>query len=414
MFLMILSFSGLNAGIVALQSEPIVQTDVPFDTNLQQQEKEIDSILNISHIIGSHTVHIRPPTIVKFNPNQTRYCLGNDQSLYIPFLIKGIPPFYIDYTLSRAGKTPLHVVNKTISNQDRIIASFNPNVSPFYELDSSPVPNCDTRRVALYGLKVSNPGVYNVDQIREQGGDAAKIILHEPVHVSQCPTAKWGPVENKDECLEVDFNLVIEASGIFPISIFFLEQVGNNEKVSVVQSESVLSDPGSEEIHSQQFGTVSIPIKRTIEASEAHVFKLARIIDGFNNSVEFETTNTQLPPTTQKGLNWKINELGDTVAVYGHATPSVSFSQCDGVTIRTEYDPQFESAPVARVPIKFEGTAPFQLEYEFIPDSQLPAQPRQLQKQNSQNAELTALEPGTFQLLSVSDKFCKGSFGFSY
>jgi nucleoporin POM152 len=401
--LLIITLTAFSMGLFVWQSGQIFQ--VEDDLKLEEKPSEsVDSILNTSHIIGSHTVHVRPPTLVKLNPNQTFYCIDNEH-IIVPMLIKGTPPFFIDYTLR--GDKLNRFSNITVDDTHAVFLEQNPVVSPYYEIDVNAKEKTG-RKVATYGIKVSQTGIMQLDGAREQNGDSAKILFNEPVNIVQCPRAKWRLVEDTDKCIDDDIHASIEVEGIFPLSVYYVEQVGKDEKVTVIQGPEYAS--AGEEGSKNRIGVVDIPIQRKVDTSDVYNFKLARVVDGLNNTIQYLLeTNSVLPPVTSKGMFLKKNELGDVLTVIGHGQPSVGFLNCESVTIRTEYDPQFESAPSVRIPLSFEGEGPFAGEVEFIPDNSMPAQPLSLGNINSKLAELTALEPGTFKLVSVKDRYCSGT-----
>jgi hypothetical protein len=399
--LLLFSLWTMSVGLFVVQSGQVFTYQITDDLVDEKPQESIDSILNTSHILGSHTVHVRPPTIVKLNPNQTHYCVDGNE-IVIPLMIKGTPPFYVDYSIaSRVFQ------NVSIGNGEAVLLDHQSTQFPHYGVDQQAAEK-KGRKVGLYGIRLSESGVFELLGAREANGDAAKLVANAPVYVAPCPKAKWKSIESKDKCIDDEIHGAIEVEGVFPLTVYYFEQVGRDEKVSVVTGPPFAS--AGEEGRVNEVGIVDIPISRKVETNDVYNFKIARIVDGWDNSIEYYfNSGATLPPTTSKGMYWKRDEEGDVLTVVGHGQPSVGFQECESISIRTEYDPQFESAPVANVPILFEGEGPFHAEVEFIPDTSMPAQPVSLTNVHSRKAELTALEPGTFQLLSVKDRYCTGS-----
>jgi hypothetical protein len=399
--LLIFSLWTMSVGLFVVQSGQVFTYQITDELVDEKPQESIDSILNTSHILGSHTVHVRPPTIVKLNPNQTHYCVDGNE-IVIPLMIKGTPPFYVDYSMSSRV-----FQNVSIGNNDAVVLDHDSVVFPHYELDPH-ASEKKGRRVGLYGIRLSEQGVFELLAVREESGDSAKLVANAPVHIAMCPKAKWKPIDSKDKCVDDEVHGAIEVEGVFPLTVYYFEQAGRDEKVNVVTGPPFAS--AGEEGQVNQVGVVEIPISRKIETNDVYNFKIARIVDGLDNSIEyFFNSGASLPPTTSKGMNWKRDQDGDVLTIIGHGQPTIGFQNCDSISIRTEYDPQYESAPVASIPVLLEGEGPFHVEAEFIPDTSMPAQPVSLANVHSRNAELTALEPGTFKLISVRDRYCTGS-----
>ena len=176
-----------------------------------------------------------------------------------------------------------------------------------------------------------------------------------------------------------------------PLSVLYIVRSGTNERI-----ESIEMGAGQEDALSATTTTtkVSQKIKGKVEGSDLISYKLLRVTDGLNNSVQFSSqdlTNSILPPVHAKSTNKIFQETqGDSFSIRGHAAPSASFGSCNNVKIRTVYDAQFQKAPVASVPVVFEGEAPFSLLFEFLPDSGALAQPYSLANIQGRATQLTA------------------------
>ena len=119
---------------------------------------------------------------------------------------------------------------------------------------------------------------------------------------------------------------------------------------------------------------------------------MLRVTDGLNNSVQFsshELSNTILPPVHVKSTNKLIQDHQNSFSIVGHSPPQASFLSCSS-KIRTVYDAQFQRAPQVSVSLQLQGTPPFSLIFEFIPDSDAPAQPFSMNGIESDRADLTA------------------------
>ncbi|KAJ2997072.1 hypothetical protein HDV02_005886 [Globomyces sp. JEL0801] len=356
----------------------------------------------------------------------TTYCLNphSNANLVIPMLIKGTPPFYLDYEIWTETGSKLFE-NVTINNQNAIAIShehslFSPTYTQDTEIASIKTP---TRRVGLYGIETTKEGVYTLKAARESSGDDVKIIKNDPVSVVTCPSAHWNwndgsqaSNHNFDACVEETIDFSIEVNGVPPFSILYSEKVGKTEGIVAIDNydakeTSYSTSPSVPElVKRNQAATYRVPVLKKIEDNEPYVFTLVRIVDGLNNTIEYSAQiDTVLPPISSKGTKWKLPENGDLFAVNGHSAPVVSFADCQDIKLRTSYDPSYQQVPVTTVPLTLEGSSPFQVELEFKPDSDMPVQPLSIENIKGNVEHLTATSPGKYKILSVKDKYCQGT-----
>jgi hypothetical protein len=412
-FLVMVGLCGINMGIIAWGSE----TELVADQH--NEPVQVDQILNSTHIRGSHTVHVRPPVVAKFNPNATYFCISAETVVISPILIKGTPPFIVSFVRVDYEESE-HQFNVELTNADSLIRK-----DGSYVID--PRPKVDNkRRVGLYGFPLTDPGIYILKSVKEKTGDEAKIVNSPPLVVSECPviTIETSGVPS-DLCVDEEFEFEIKFTGVPPVSIFYTEQVGRNEKIVVIGEDEVQGNESGDEngdARVQAFlnqdiqslrdsiipKTESVSVKSKVQSREPHVFKIARVVDRLGNTVDFPSSATLQSPVNKHGTHL-ISQLESAfVKVEGHNPPMAHFANCDKKKIKTDYDPMYESAPSAKAPIIVEGSAPFKLEAEFEPDNGGPTQPVVLESSDLA-LDLTAYEPGVFKLTGIYDRYCKGS-----
>ena len=353
----------INVGVIGvLSTEYHVETDKEYDSHSQKVDPMLDQLLNSSHIVGSHTIKVRPPTMAKLNPHDSKFCMVVDSSVSdsfvtLPLSIKGSPPFYVDYSVS--GK---EFKNITIGNQDSI--KYLPDQREKYPKDAEFVEKKETRRrLGLYGLKASSPGLYTITGLRDYNGDAARLHKNT-INIVECPQMEWK-VEQRtfDKCVDEEVSAEIELRGVPPLSVLFIVQTGSNERIETFESDSIQE-------------TIQIPVKQKVDTAGKIAFRLLRVTDGLNNSIEYSMqTNTLLPPTHPKSTNL-IQEKRDVWYVEGHSPPTASLGNTQDIKIRTVYDAQYQRAPSVSVEVLLEGVSPFSLDYEFSPADGSPAQPQ--------------------------------------
>lgn len=417
-----------------LKGHPLKSKEVVVEMN--EPYAETDAILSDSHIIGSHTVHLKPLSIAKLNPNGTSFCLPLPGfEITVPLLIKGNPPFYIDYSLFTVnGETEFN--NVLITKENRIKLNHDPHsMHPSYITDilsdkdesSQDIGSQkDNYATALYGIIVRSEGVYKIKAIREYTGESGKIVKTEPLHIAHCPEVSWSwagsnqalESANKprfDVCVEDSIHASLTIKGVMPVTVLYLVKSGETESIEVVQQGNgvTCSDSDSEiecKIKLQTSSTEKIPIEMYVDSENNFEFKVVRVTDGLNNSIEFDSaTRTSLPPINGKGTYFKIADTTDnSLLVSAHSHPTTFFNTPDS-KIRTFYDPAIESAPVVNIELQFTGTKPFVVNYEFIPEDEASSVPNTIENINSYNINIETHQAGIFKLIDVTDRHCRGS-----
>ncbi|KAJ3361381.1 hypothetical protein HDU91_003968, partial [Kappamyces sp. JEL0680] len=429
-----LAMFGLNAGFIAALNgrfggEPLQPPSASDQDHVARQTLEIDSILNESFIVGSHTVKVRPPTRAKLNPHRSTFCLDSFSKqdwdgLLLPVLIKGTGPFLADYDVTNEAGKVFHFYNTSLSSADVIKYREDAALGePNYIHDSSAHGD---KKSLLYGLQPQYPSRagsssildFKLVRIKDHVGDDALLSSSLSISIVSCPKMGWKFHDQPDKCLDDQVHATIQrihtqVEGMMPLSVLYVVQAGNNERIESIDSiDSSLEKREPDAEPAPVYGVADIPITSRVDVADAIVYKLLRVTDALNNSVQFPISpNTLLPPIDPKSTN-KLMQLQEEkmFVVQGHAPPQAFFSSpCQDIKIRTFYDSQTQRAPQAFVGVAFEGAVPLELEYEFRPDSDLPPQPMVLSEIDMLQTQLVANEPGQFRLLGVKDKYCVGA-----
>ncbi|XJO73441.1 hypothetical protein BDV3_004424 [Batrachochytrium dendrobatidis] len=397
---------------------------------LDRPRLNVDAILNSSYIIGSHTVNVRPPIIAKLNPNNTVFCAlqgFTGPSIQIPLLIKGTPPFKIDYEILLGNsKTVKKFKGIDITAKDSVTAILRSDGS-LKELVPDPIASkLSSRRVGLYSLPGSSVGIYRLLSVREGNGEPGKIVASKHAQIVQCPSASWSwpstyksqagldDTKTFDRCMDEEFTASVQLTGVAPLTVMLIKQAGDAE--SVVTVEAVESDDSSSETISasdeidadilalvksarQITTTVSLTIK--IDRDAPHILRIGRVIDGLNNSVNYQTQSSlRLPDPFQQSTDVSLDTVGDFFVVNGHAHPQARFVAGDSVKIR--------AGGQSSLGVILFGSGPFTVGMDrvtedgtIIPDSFTVAE--------QGRADLLISHPGSYSLVSVSDRYCTGA-----
>eukprot|EP00842_Homolaphlyctis_polyrhiza_P000474 jgi/Hompol1/1427/HPOL_001388-RA len=407
---------------------------------LQRPRPNIDAILNASYIIGSHTVNVRPPTIAKLNPNSSIFCIpasidaaaiaavGTTTAsvISVPLLIKGIPPFKIDYEIySPANASTSQVTDVQITSNDAVTASLRDDGTLLALIKDPSAAKLSKRRVGLYALQVSQPGIYRLTAVREANGEPGKIGSSKIVEIAECPSAQWQSIQEQppqgedpegiptfDRCVDSSIKTSIVLSGVPPLTAIYVKQVGRAESLITVESNPVKETSAAPsatagEQHDDEFLQAvarnlaiktALPVSFQIDQDSPHVFRIARVIDGLNNTVNYQTLSSiRLPSSFLQSSVFNIPRQGDAFIVNGHPHPTLRFADCDGIKIR--------AGGSTALGLRMTGSSPFTvaLQRTLADGTKLHFDVKDIADANS---DLQINEPGSYSLISVQDRFC--------
>nr|KAJ3421320.1 hypothetical protein HK105_003902 [Polyrhizophydium stewartii] len=408
------------------------------------------AILNSSYIVGSHTVNVHPPTIAKLNPNGTVFCiLDSDASpasqsagaaaVSIPLLIKGIPPFKIDYEVIHpdTGKVQ-RVEGADITANDAARAVLREDGSLQELVPDVAASKLTKRRVGLYALRARSIGIYRLLAVNEPNGEAGKLASSKHAQVVHCPSAAWrwqqAPAKpakpdndesretNFDMCIDDQMTASVQVRGVAPLTVMFIKRVGLAESIITATSGELVAVPDQPAtaaakgavpagaaldkdvtalVEASRVATVTIPVSLRVEFEQPHVLRIARVIDGLNNTIDYETqSRLTVPDPLQKSTAVQLEQPGDFFVVNGHAHPSARFANCNGIKIR--------AGGTVGLDLRFSGSAPFTVGLKHtLPDG------RELQREvegiRETETALSIDDPGSYVLSSVRDRFCSGT-----
>lgn len=315
-----------------------------------------------------------------------------------------------------------------ISSKDAIKpVDLKTNRKPAYVIDENQVDG--KRRTGVYGISANLEGVYVMNAVRESNGDSGKIINSSPVEVVQCPSASWTWKDAKSKsdlsfdgepfniCVEESVDITVHATGVLPITLYYLSKVGSGESIELAQSQkgetTDCTKVDSENVAmcklaNSKVGTAVIPIHMKAETSAKYLFQIARLQDGLNNTIEFDTTDTVLPEIFGAGMHVFEGTPGDVISFDVHGQPTVKVSDCSNVRIKTQFDEKVESRPSTAVPLKFTGSPPFSLKVDFVLEEGGSAKHLELNDIQGLGAKVAVNDSGTFSIVSIHDKYCLG------
>ncbi|KAJ3261204.1 hypothetical protein HK103_006513 [Boothiomyces macroporosus] len=349
----------INCGVVAFYSQELIEPESDYES----------SLLNDSFILGSITVNIKPPTLCQINTSEKKICLRENTNISIS--MKGKGPFEVKYTL-------------------------HPHKPTLFTTESD-----------HFEIPVTDIGVFELNSVK--GQDAAKILNNQLISIYQCPTYEWKQTENV--CLNEQINLGVEVTGVGPFEFFYLEKIGNDERIvdmtiPIEKKEISTIDKSKEEIIKELLKEIE-PVRKLVNiplrasTTDQHLFSVVRIIDGNENAITWKTKSTL--PYLKNDIQLDTIESKE-VTVY--PLPSSTFDKSE-LKIKTVYDAQVEQAPNVDIDIVSYGNGPFTLDLEFIRDDSI-AQPLHFENIDYRHS-FKSFEGGYYRLLKVKDRYCENA-----
>ncbi|KAJ3044710.1 hypothetical protein HDV00_001114 [Rhizophlyctis rosea] len=416
--ILILAHWLLNAGVIGAKSE-YQQVEVHWAPSKEKafigpavQKHLIDAdILNSSHIIGSHLVNVRAPTKARLNPDSSAYCLNDVQeSLVVPLLIQGTPPWQIDYDFWGFDGSHFVKRNVTIDGSDAVNPAGREKKGP---------------RTDRYPFKVDRLGVYRLLSIRETSGEGklgeGRIIQKNITAVVACPEVRLDPADRDreiDRCVDDTHTFTINMKGTPPVVAWYLRRVGKVETLVSVTTvdgkwegiprfKEELPRDIHELLEKSARRETSSQVEVKVESSDAHLFRILQITDGYNNTVDYPTQVKIATP--DKGANViQMGDPGDALKIEGRPHPTARFRSCNNPKIRIGLEDDIG------LPVEFQGSGDYNLEWTYgtseheLNGTDIGA-PKVIRGISSSQYDLPAKRAGVYTLRSVSDKYCAGT-----
>ena len=263
-----------------------------------------------------------------------------------------------------------------------------------------------------YFVNVRHPGAYKLENIITRDGKDVRRYSTQ-AYVFVCPTAQFKPIKTTDYCSGDKEALELQVTGVAPLKVEYNRHVNNrlsSLKLDRIQPEHFISPltrlteglssadqafftPAFHQNNNYDWAvTENLAMSMDLSFGEAgdYVYYITRVIDGAGNVVDIP------------------DPVKNRFVVHNH--PKVQF-QCSA----TEPVNLLMGDDSTDLPLTLEGSNPWQLDYQFIPENNNGNndQSKQLTTtiSNTQSS-LKAYGPGEYKLLRVTDKFCKGDILF--
>ncbi|KAJ3101892.1 hypothetical protein HDU97_001005 [Phlyctochytrium planicorne] len=415
---LMLSFALINSGIVGFLNDlhaPDISDSEQFTSKPLKTDKlakignsthgREGQVVNVfaesdgTHILGSHIVHVLPPTIAKLNPNLTAFCIRDIKggSINVPLLIKGTSPWDVELECFRFD-------GSKNTSTTRVVA------------DDS---HKGGRHVGLYHVQIGEPSLCRLSRVIESSGNEGKIIGNW-VEVVKCPNAKWSFPDTSsdrtlDRCVDSPVDVSVEVTGTPPLVVTYIKE-SNKDRIPLVllsdESEGDRTEEGklpkdADELAIQRrlerlkSTTLTFSTQYRAEIEGPHFFRLHSVLDGRNNTVIYPESQFSEQHSELVGLK------PDVFVIDAHSRPKARFKNCDSVKIRAGSDP----ISSAKLPVSLVGSGPWDIVLGFTksPEIKLEETDDIRMVSNSDNLDVAVSLAGFYVLKSVSDTYCTGS-----
>ncbi|KAI8884436.1 hypothetical protein K501DRAFT_217462 [Backusella circina FSU 941] len=387
--LSVYSFTATSIGAVLIKLILGDRYTQKFGISNAKWMSEKDIMIDGTHILGRHTLHILPFGTAKLNPDDEYYCLTQSEidkkDIYIPIILNNTTPKSITllrHDFETGIQTSAHLDIKDIQRATEISQSKN--------------------GIETYYIRIRKPGAYALGKITATDGLDVRVTRHL-TYVFTCPTARFKPVKSQSYCIGDKQSLELEVVGVPPLKVEYTRKV--KEETAYLQLNRIQPDvfnspllrlPGGLASADASFfdmkldhdyswaaaQQLSIKLNLTFEDAAHQEYGLVRIRDGAGNTADIS--------------HWKPQTFDI------HDRPVVKFecstTQPVDLLIGKKFVP---------LPLNLQGTGPLEMVYTFKSESSQEIQSKHI-KLDDKPHYISAQAPGEYNLESVRDTYCQG------
>ncbi|SCV05222.1 LANO_0H02740g1_1 [Lachancea nothofagi CBS 11611] len=351
-----------------------------------------------SHFKGALTIKILPENTAMLNPFHDSFCMSmngvNVEAMHIPLRINStseIDFLQLEYrSLESSSPQLLNFTKKQLIEVSRTHNLFQRDQAPHQA------------SIRYFVLPVENIGMYQVKQIT----DSKKFNLrlyNSQVIIPHCPWGVIAGLGELDRCVGESSKVSIEVNGVPPLKLQYTRLLDGESSLftdvnllperfdsPLMFNQKTLSHENLADLKWARSYPVAINLEAALKDDGVYAYTLDKISDGFGNEMDFSVLS---PDLLQKyGLSYKFNV---------HNLPKA--------TLDSKFD---HNSPTKRsLIVKFEGIRdwdegiPYNAIIQASNDTEVSLLKYDLTKQTT---EIPVNSPGTYNLVSVSSKFCLG------
>ncbi|KAI1316684.1 hypothetical protein EDD11_009640 [Mortierella claussenii] len=356
------------------------------------------------HLLGRHTVLIKPYSSAILNPDDRCFCVPNTNIPIldrpeIPIIFNGSEPHSLEYTITsfETGKT-------TVYNISRSFKEFNGDLHKARSVQED--------GKSIYNLRASTAGSYKLKRVLDKEWMDIRFYHDKEVYVVNCPEAH---VDHHKDTLEycagkgsVEIPMVVR--GLPPWTVTYKRQVdpGRTTQHLLIESEppgysSPLlkgwSPPAIPDYSWAKQHEMNLSVSLGLATPGEFEFEVTKVKDGCGNVIDIEgLVNRKLRDREIRHVNVRQRPA---VAMKCDPRQPIKIVDRDG-------------APPTMIELDMKrGTVPFQIGYIYQKsDLDEPQMMPDITVKEGSISKIDAKLPGVYTLSHVKDAFCEGEIEF--
>ncbi|SCU87124.1 LADA_0E02146g1_1 [Lachancea dasiensis] len=352
-----------------------------------------------SHFKGALTIKILPENTAILNPFHDSFCMSmngvNVDDLQIPLRINStseIEFVQLEYRdLTSSNPQLLNFTKKQLVEAPREHHLFQRDRASHHS------------SIRYFALPVEQIGMYRIKVITDSKKLNLRLYKSEVI-IPHCPFGVIAGLGDSDRCIGESSKVSIEVHGVPPMKLEYTRSLGGEVSRFVdtnllperfesplMFNQKSLSDDALANLKWANTYSVAINLESTLKDDGIHAYSLEKVIDGFGNEIDFSDLSPSLKD--KYGLAYTFNV---------HNLPKA--------TLDSKFD---HNSPTKRSLV---------VKFEDLKDWEDGAPYKALLKVSNDTEQITTLEydltrpiteipiafPGTYNLESVSSRFCAG------
>ncbi|TPX33925.1 hypothetical protein SmJEL517_g03361 [Synchytrium microbalum] len=357
---------------------------------------------NGTHIVGVHTVVVKPPIVGSLNPNSTSFCLSDTTTtVSVPLLIRGswLAEYLVEYERTPYGAKVSDRHNLTVTS-----------VPVSKSIAETPIPKSQLTKSQLFLNKPGRYRLLRVWELKKGVPHTLGSVIHGETDVVGCPEAKWiftDTSRKRDICVDELYRLEAELNGAPPFQLRYLQRIARTDSLmtTTVDIASPDTSTGDEQIALDADVApqkVRHSIELRVDVTAPYFFRILSVSDRFENLVFYEDSIESVPDV--KGMVIHASTQGDHQLVEVHPRPTARFTETDAFKLLMQNADGKPIASGSELPFVLDGSAPFTITYRK--DNESPLIKSDIRTSLSHMPVSTS---GVYELLSVKDQYCAGT-----
>ncbi|KAF9917437.1 hypothetical protein BX616_001020 [Lobosporangium transversale] len=356
------------------------------------------------HLLGRHTVLIKPYSTAILNPDDQCFCVPSTNIPIldrpeIPIIFNGSEPHYLEYSITsfETGKTTINKLSGPFKDSKSILHKAH---------------SVQEDGKSIYNLRASIAGAYKLHRILDKNRMDVRFYHDKEVYVVNCPEAH---IDHYKDTLEYcagkgDAEIPIVVRGLPPWTITYRRHIGsgNNAQDLLIESEppeytSPLlkgwSPPATPNYSWAKQHEMNLSVSLGLSTSGEYGFQVVKVKDGCGNVIDIQglvIRNLREPEIRHVNVRQR-----PAVAMKCDPRQPIKIVDRDG------------ASPAAIGLELMRGSAPFHIGYVYQKsDLDEPHAMPDVVLQEGNISRIDAKLPGVYTLSHVKDAYCEGEIEF--